>query len=156
MVIGRVDGFVQGLGGVKVDLIGNDLNDYDITNQSGEFEFHNIEVGNYIVSLDYNKEFSPGYYFLDLQESLDDLRFYEESNECMVVFVYGDDSKEAEFLRYFRDNTLAQTPEGQELTQLYYEWSPAVVRAMELDEEFKNEVKEMIDEILPVISIEVE
>jgi hypothetical protein len=155
MVIGRVDGFVQGLGGVKVDLIGNGLDDYDITNQSGEFEFYNIEVGNYIVSLDYNKEFSPGYYLLDLQESLDDLRFYEESNECVVVFVCGDDSEDADFLRYFRDNTLAQTPEGQELTRLYYEWSPAIVRAMELDKAFKEEVKEIIDKILPLIRVEV-
>ena len=156
MVIGRINGFVQGLGGVKVDLIGNDVDDYDITNQAGEFEFHNLDVENYIVNLDYDKEFSPGYYLLDLQESLDDLRFYQESSECVVVFMYGDDSEKSELLRHFRDNTLAQTPEGQELIKLYYEYSPVVVRAMELDKEFKEEVKGMIDEILPLIRVEVE
>ena len=39
---------------------------------------------------------------------------------------------------------------------LYYEWSPAIVEAMEEDEGFKEEVKEMIDGILPLIKTEVE
>jgi len=39
---------------------------------------------------------------------------------------------------------------------LYYEWSPAIVEAMEDDEGFKEEVKEMIDGILPLIKTEVE
>jgi cathepsin B len=151
MVISRINGFVQGLGGVKVDLIGNDMDDYDITNQFGEFEFHNLEVETYVVNVAYDKEFSPSYYFLDLQESVEDLRFYQKSSECVVVLVYGDDSEEAESLRYFRDNTLNQTPEGQEIIKLYYQWSPAIVRAMEEDGEFRDEAKEMIDGILPLI-----
>jgi hypothetical protein len=35
--------------------------------------------------------------------------------------------------------------------KLCYESSPVIVRAMEVDEEFKEEVKELIDEILPMI-----
>jgi hypothetical protein len=151
MVISRINGFVQGLGGVKVDLIGNDMDDYDITNQFGEFEFHNLEVETYVVNVAYDKEFSPSYYFLDLQESVEDLRFYQKSSACVVVLVYGDDSEEAESLRYFRDNTLNQTPEGQEIIKLYYQWSPAIVRAMEEDGAFRDEAKEMIDGILPLI-----
>ena len=54
-------------------------------------------------------------------------------------------------LRYFRDNILSKTPEGQELIRLYYEWSPTVVRAMEEDEEFKEEIKELIDGVLVLI-----
>ncbi len=34
---------------------------------------------------------------------------------------------------------------------LYYLWSPTIVRVMEEDEEFKEEVKQMIDGILPMI-----
>ena len=51
---------------------------------------------------------------------------------------------------------LSQTPEGQEVIKLYYQWSPVIVKAMEEDEEFKAEVKEMIDGVLLVIRRDVE
>jgi hypothetical protein len=51
-------------------------------------------------------------------------------------------------LRKFRDEVLSQTPEGQEIIKLYYELSPVIVEMMEEDEEFKEEVREMIDGIL--------
>ena len=60
-------------------------------------------------------------------------------------------SEQVELLRYFRDNVLSQTPEGRELIKLYYLWSPAVMAAMEKDEEFKEEVKQMINAVLPMI-----
>ena len=63
----------------------------------------------------------------------------------------GEDSEEVMLLRSFRNNVLSKTPEGQELIRLYYQWSPTIVRAMEEDEEFKEEVKEMIGGILPLI-----
>jgi hypothetical protein len=63
----------------------------------------------------------------------------------------GEDAEEAELLRHFRDNTLSKTAEGQKLIKLYYQWSPVIVKAMENDEEFKEEVKDMIDEVLPLI-----
>jgi hypothetical protein len=50
-----------------------------------------------------------------------------------------------------RDNILSQNPEGQEIIRLYYELSPAIVNAMEEDEAFKEEVKEMIDVVLELI-----
>ena len=53
-------------------------------------------------------------------------------------------------------DVLNKTSEGQELIKLYYEWSPAIVKAMEEDEEFKEEVKEMIDGVLELIKIEAE
>jgi hypothetical protein len=72
---------------------------------------------------------------------------------CTAEMLYGQYSEEIELLRYFRDNVLSQTPEGQEIIRLYYEWSTVIVKAMEEDEEFKQEVKEMIDGILPLIEV---
>ena len=67
---------------------------------------------------------------------------------CPSESIYGEHSEKTERLRYFRDNVLTRFPEGQEIIRLYYEWSPAIVTAMEEDEEFRTEVKEMIDGIL--------
>ena len=71
---------------------------------------------------------------------------------CLAEEIYGENSEKTELLRYFRDNILSQTPEGQEIIRLYYEWSPLVVKAMEEDEELKEEIKKIIDGILPMIS----
>ena len=79
-----------------------------------------------------------------------------EGNTCSVERIYGGYSEETELLRNFRDNIPSKNPEGQELIKLYYEWSPVIVKVMEEDEELKEEVKEMIDGILPLITKEVE
>lgn len=73
------------------------------------------------------------------------------NNGCLLEEIYGEHSEKAELTRYIRDNVLIQTPEGKEIIRLYYEWSPVVVRAMQKDEEFKEEVKELIEGILPMI-----
>lgn len=78
------------------------------------------------------------------------------SDTCLLKLLYGEDSRETELLRYFRDNMLTQTPEGQELIRLYYQWSPVVVEAMEEDEKFKEDLKEMIDGVLPLIRGKIE
>ena len=70
---------------------------------------------------------------------------------CPIVCVFDDNSEEAELLRYLRDNVLSRTPEGQELIRLYYELSPVIVEMMEEDEEFKQQVKEVIDGVVEVI-----
>ena len=70
---------------------------------------------------------------------------------CIASAVLGIDDPRLETLRSFRDEVLIQTPVGKEIIRLYYKWSPLVVKAMEEDEEFKEEVREMIDEILPLI-----
>ena len=75
---------------------------------------------------------------------------------CPSQEIYGVWSGEVELLRYFRDNVLSQTPEGQELIRLYYELSPVIVKTMEADEEFKQQVKEVIDGMVGVIKIGVE
>ena len=70
---------------------------------------------------------------------------------CPSETIYGTDSTETELLRSIRDNVLSTTQEGQELIRLYYQWSPVIVRAMEEDEEFKQDIKKMVDEVLPLI-----
>jgi len=73
---------------------------------------------------------------------------------CSAEKIYGNRSKEIELLRHFRDDVLSKTPEGREIIRLYYEWSPAIVKAMKEDEEFKKEVMAIINEILPLIGEE--
>jgi len=75
---------------------------------------------------------------------------------CVSEKLYGGYSEEVEFLRYIRDNILNKTPEGRELIKLYYHLSPAIVKAMEKDEEFKEEVKELIDGVLGLVGGEAE
>jgi hypothetical protein len=70
---------------------------------------------------------------------------------CPSTAIYGENSEQTEMLRYFRDNILNKTPEGKELIKLYYQWSPVVLTGMEQDKEFRKEVKEMIDSLLPML-----
>jgi hypothetical protein len=72
-------------------------------------------------------------------------------NVCPMSLALGGDSNDLKTLRKFRDEVLNKTPVGQEIIKLYYQWSPVIVKAMEQDEEFKEEVKEMIERILPMI-----
>ncbi len=76
-------------------------------------------------------------------------------NFCFLSQIYGEYSEEVELLRDFRDEVLSQSPVGHEIVELYYQWSPMIVRAMEEDEAFKAEVKDVIDGILPLIGREV-
>ena len=76
--------------------------------------------------------------------------------KCPILEIYGEHSEETELLRNFRDSILSKTSEGQEIIKLYYQWSPAIVKAMGADEAFKKEVKEMIEGVLPLIKGEVE
>ncbi|MBW2652254.1 MAG: thrombospondin type 3 repeat-containing protein [Deltaproteobacteria bacterium] len=94
--------------------------------------------------------------YLELYNSPVAIDFPKTSADCPVEELYGGHALETVQLRNFRDNILSKRPEGQELIKLYYEWSPAIVKAMEADEEFKDEIKEMIDGILILISEEIE
>ena len=70
---------------------------------------------------------------------------------CPLKEIFGQHSEETELLRYFRDQVLNKTPGGKEVIRLYYDWSPVIVKAMEMDEEFKEGLKAVIDGILPLI-----
>jgi hypothetical protein len=71
-----------------------------------------------------------------------------QPGDCSARLIYGNNSAETELLRYIRDNVLAQTPEGREIIKLYYEWSPAIVRALEADPGLKEDLKEMVDSLI--------
>jgi hypothetical protein len=73
------------------------------------------------------------------------------SEPCIDIWLLGSDNPQLDILREFRDEVLAQTPEGQEIIRLYYELSPVIVRAMEEDEEFKAQMKEMVEGALKMI-----
>ncbi len=75
------------------------------------------------------------------------------SSPCPVKSIYGEHAVETEFLRGLRDGVLSKTPEGREIIKLYYELSPALVKMMEEDKEFKEEVKSFIDEILTFVGL---
>ena len=70
---------------------------------------------------------------------------------CLATSALEGDTNALDTLRKFRDEVLSKTPEGQEIIRLYYEWSPVIAGAMEEDGEFKKEVEEMIDGVLPLI-----
>jgi hypothetical protein len=70
---------------------------------------------------------------------------------CPMIEIYGNDAEETHLLRSFRDNVLTKTPEGMKLIELYYRWSPAVVKILQENAALKTEVKKMIDRVLPVI-----
>ena len=59
-------------------------------------------------------------------------------------------------MQYFKDTVLSQTPEGRELIKLFYFWSPFIVKAMEEDEAFEEEIRGMIDTMLSVTEEESE
>lgn len=69
---------------------------------------------------------------------------------CPAWEIFGENSEEVHILRLIKENVLTQTPEGREIIRLYYEWSPAIVKAIEADPQLKEEIKEMIDEVIGV------
>jgi hypothetical protein len=69
----------------------------------------------------------------------------------VVRVALNDNEIKTDTLRRFRDEVLSKTPVGREYIRLYYQWSPVIVQAMEEDEEFKQEVKELIEQLLPMI-----
>ena len=73
------------------------------------------------------------------------------SAPCLAENIYGENEAKTVIIRWFRDTVLSKTPEGQQIIRLYYQWSPIIVKAMENDEEFKSELKEIIDGVLGLI-----
>ena len=67
---------------------------------------------------------------------------------CPAQLIYGEYAEEINLLREFRDEVLSTTPEGREFIELYYQWSPVVIQAMEEDEGFKEMVKEIVDALV--------
>jgi len=106
--------------------------------------------------------------FVCISKTVENMQFWTykdfTGNGCEIKFegpcglrvLFGSDDPRLYTLRRFRDEVLIQNSIGQEIIELYYEWSPVIVKAIEADEEFKEEVKEIIDGILLLIGEEVE
>jgi uncharacterized protein YkwD len=71
--------------------------------------------------------------------------------DCPFECLYGSYSYEVDLLRKFRDDVLSTTPEGRQLIALYYQLSSLVVKTMAEDKSFEDEIKKLIDFILPMI-----
>jgi hypothetical protein len=71
---------------------------------------------------------------------------------CLSESIYGENSEEVKLLRTFRSDVLDKTPKGRELIDLYYQWSPVIVNVIEVDGDFKQEVKDIIDLMLTMIA----
>lgn len=67
---------------------------------------------------------------------------------CPVVILYGDQARETNNLRVFRDEVLSTTPEGRQLVDLYYRLSPLIAQTLKDDEELKNELRTLLDSLL--------
>ena len=75
---------------------------------------------------------------------------------CPAETIYGENSEQAELLRNYRDEVLSKTPEGQEIIETYYKFSPTVTKLLEQNPLFKNRAKVYIDSMLPGIRKKVE
>lgn len=75
----------------------------------------------------------------------------EPNNPCAVEEIYGESSAQAVFLRNFRDSVLSKTPEGQALIELYYRWSPVLVRGLRKDDQLREEIKVLMDDIVGIM-----
>ena len=80
-----------------------------------------------------------------------ELTDYDVNFPCPMTVALGKDFNGLKTLRKFRDEVLSATPEGQEIIRLYYQLSTAVGKIMLEDEAFKEDVKEMIEGILPLV-----
>jgi len=119
IVVGKEGTFVKGLEGIKVDLVADKVYKMRITNELGEFEFNDLEFGTYIIDADDDREFMPKNYVLILEESIENLRFVQEDENCIIIYMFGENSDVTNSLRFIRDE-LMKYKWGSELVELYY------------------------------------
>jgi hypothetical protein len=74
-----------------------------------------------------------------------------DDDECTIDYILEGDEAHFAAIRDFRDSVLSQTPAGQELIKIYYQWSPIIVHAMENNAEFKEWVTEQVEGILALV-----
>ena len=74
--------------------------------------------------------------------------------KCFLMQIFGEDPDTIELLRNFSDHVLRKTHEGREIIRLSYELSPFIVNAMEKNGVFKDEVRGLVEGILPLIEIQ--
>ena len=70
---------------------------------------------------------------------------------CLATETYGEHSEEVLVLRYIRDHVLSKSPEGREITRLYYELSPVITVMMKNDNELRRELQRTADKVFRLI-----
>ena len=157
-ISGRISGDI--FAGVSMILMGADYSTLT-TDTNGYYLFLLLDSGDYTITPTYEGYvFHPQNYVIEgLTGDLSGIDFVStrvQTTPCPSETIYGEHSKQTELLRYIRDNVLRQSPEGKELIKLYYQWSPAIVRAMEADGDFKADVKDLVDGLLEMMGAGVE
>ena len=152
-ISGRITGDI--FAGVSMILTGTDYSTLT-TDTNGYYLFLLLDSGDYTITPAYEGYvFHPQNYVIQsLADDLSDIDFVStriQTTPCPSETIYGEHSAETQLLRSLRDNVLFKTHTGKELIRRYYQWSPFIVRAMEADEDFKENVKEMIDGMLPLL-----
>ena len=152
-ISGRITGDI--FAGVSMILTGTNYSTLT-TDTNGYYLFLLLDSGDYTITPAYEGYvFHPQNYVIQsLTDDLSGIDFVStriQTTPCLSEAIYGEHSEETELLRYFRDNALSKSPAGKELIKFYYQWSPAIVKAMEQDEDFNADVKDLVDEILPLL-----
>jgi hypothetical protein len=75
---------------------------------------------------------------------------------CLIEQIYGEYGQETALLRVVRDELLSTTPAGQELIRLYYQWNALLARVPGDNAAIREEIKGLIDQMLPVFEKMVE
>lgn len=91
---------------------------------------------------------NPGYINKLLQDSITSI----SDKRCAAAYALGTNDPRLELLRTFRDETLSRTPLGNQLIEVYYTMSPLLVREMQNDNRFKEQVEALLDEITRIIA----
>jgi hypothetical protein len=136
---------------VSVELMGA-ASQMGNTDSSGYYEFTNLTAGGQYIIIPQ----LAGYVFDPPEHVIASLTSDELNRDfissvaplCPTEVIYGEDSEEVELLRALRDEVLSKTPEGREIIKQYYMWSPLLVEAVEEDIAFREEARDMIEEVL--------
>ncbi len=149
-----VDSEDNGVQGIPVVLKFDSEQDTLLTDANGGFLFPDLEEGTYYVTPSSASTYTPEQKKVELDTQPVYVQFtkVDESSGCPATEIYGTDSDEANLLRTFRDTVLKNDASGKELINLYYAYSPLIVKMMDNDSELKNSVKENIDKVLKIIS----
>lgn len=70
---------------------------------------------------------------------------------CLAEKILQDDEKSLDILREYRDKILSKTEKGEMLVELYYEYSPILIKLIEDKPELKAQLKQKIKTLIPVI-----
>jgi hypothetical protein len=78
-----------------------------------------------------------------------------EPASCPSEEIYGVNAEETALIRKVRDEVLNKSDAGRAFIKLYYQMSPALLQVMTESKAFKQEVREILDLIMPVLREEI-